>query len=311
MFASVSKPSCATGHLKTILLSAKWCSSTAGSGKQYDSEADDKGWRRPRRLPWVGEDGDRGSRKYDDIIGNETPKSEKFVPVHPLDYIRDENRKPDFHRPMLMQRIARVININHPYPQFGKRMKNLMHWMKFKDQLFRPERLEHLGPDLAAAHFIVCRGGGVKFVGENRFVRSKINKSYLVLPGTKDDSYKVEAIDASKMNLLYAGLKNISDLKYLKWISFSGCSEFDNWHLDYVSSIAPNIEYLDISFCKKVDHLGFGCFYRFRKLQCANVDGISDSDSFKLACLTLESEKPNLVLLGIPLKKRPKTAFSS
>lgn len=190
-------------------------------------------------------------------------------------------------------------------------MKNIAVKSKVKDQSYNPARVEALGPDLAAAHFIVCRGGAVKFVGEDKFIRSGLNKSNEVLPNYKDPNYKVEAIDFSKGDFVYEAISNLTDLKYLSWVSFKNCKYVDNWFLDYLSAVAPTVEYIDLTGCQKIDHYGLSCLYRFKRLKCVNVENVSQTTVFNLACLTMEAEISDFLFIGLKLKPSPKSAFNA
>lgn len=189
-------------------------------------------------------------------------------------------------------------------------MKNILAKTKAIDQAYNPDRVRTLGPDLAAAHFIVCRGGGVKFVGEDKFIRGKKNRSNEVLPGMKDPHYKVEAIDFSNGDFVYEAISNLADLKYLSWVSFRNCKYVDNWFLDHLSSVAPTVEYIDLTGCHKIDQFGLSCLYRFKKLKCVNVEDVSQTTEFNLTCLTMEAEMPDFVFIGLKLKPKPKSIFS-
>lgn len=70
---------------------------------------------------------------------------------------------------------------------------------------FIPERLLFLGPDLAAAHFLVHRDAAVKFVGENVWIK-KDKKGRYDLPGRRVPDLFIEAIDASDTELMFEGL---------------------------------------------------------------------------------------------------------
>lgn len=74
---------------------------------------------------------------------------------------------------------------------------------------FIPERLLFLGPDLAAAHFLVHRGAAVKFVADNLWIK-KDDKGNYTLPGQKIPGLYIEAIDASDTELMFEGLFEMS-----------------------------------------------------------------------------------------------------
>lgn len=191
----------------------------------------------------------------------------------------------------------------HGFKSAAKRLKQKFERM---EQVYDPKRVEALGPDLAAAHYFTFRGGIVRFIGDNLIFD---RKGYSRLPTRMDKSFLLEAISLPNFNLYYEGLDHLKDLHYLKAISFRGVEKFDNWYLDRVSHLVPTLEYLDIGFCKKVDFNVLHCLYRLKNLKCLNVEGISDSLEFKLGCLTLESEKRDLVVVGLLPKHVAKSAF--
>ena len=71
------------------------------------------------------------------------------------------------------------------------------------------DRLKALGPDLAAAAFVVARDGAAKFVGKEPWVK-RTGAQLLRLPGKYDPEFKLEGIDCSRVKLLYVGLDNLS-----------------------------------------------------------------------------------------------------
>lgn len=74
----------------------------------------------------------------------------------------------------------------------------------FTSYRFIPERLLFLGPDLAAAHFLVHRGAAVKFVGDDVWIKKDESGQY-TLPGRSIPGLFVEAIDASDTELMFEG----------------------------------------------------------------------------------------------------------
>lgn len=172
---------------------------------------------------------------------------------------------------------------------WASRQENLEKHM----QQFIPERHAILGNDLAAAHFIVHRGGSVKFVHEKTWTKQDDVGDYK-LPSTLDPKYKVEAIKFDGMNLYYEGLDNIRFLLHLKFMSFHNVKNFDDWCLDRVSGGQfPSLETLDLSGTS-VTERGLNCLYRMKTLKCLIVDDPKKNLSFELACAVLEEENPKL-----------------
>lgn len=62
-----------------------------------------------------------------------------------------------------------------------------------------------LGPDLAAAHFLVHRDAAVKFVGDDAWYKKDAANNYS-LPGRRIPDLYLEAIDASNTELMFEGI---------------------------------------------------------------------------------------------------------
>lgn len=171
------------------------------------------------------------------------------------------------------------------------------------NQKFIEERLNILGCDLAAAHFVVYRGGAVKFYNQTEWIRddAKKNKEYDdKLPNTYKPEYVLEAVDFSGTQILYEGLKNIDNLKKLKWLSFEGCGFFDNWCLDRVTGEHwENLEYLNISHTNITWH-ALNSLYRLTNLKTLKIENWSDDPEFYMMCSEVRNNLPDLVIEGIP-----------
>lgn len=120
------------------------------------------------------------------------------------------------------------------------------------------------------------------------------------LPAVKVEGMALEAVDASNMKLRYDALKNMANLKKLKWISFANSEYVDDWFLDAVCGEMSGLEYLDISGCKNITHKGLSVISRLPKLKVVNLqDASTDSFELRLACLCLEEWNPRLEVRGV------------
>lgn len=163
-------------------------------------------------------------------------------------------------------------------------------------QSFIPERNEILGNDLAAAHFIVHRGGSIKFLHQKDWVKMDENDEYK-LPNKFDEKYKVEAIKCDNMLLYYEGLENIRRLKSLKFLSFNNVEQFDDWYLDRVSGLELDaLEVLDLSGTQITEN-GLQALYRVRSLKLLIFDGTTRSKAMELVCAMLEELFPLLKIV--------------
>lgn len=177
---------------------------------------------------------------------------------------------------------------------------NLKNWYKYhklkairKAQEFIPHRHEILGASLATAHFIVHRGGKVKFKNSNFWV--ELNKDGTSdLPNEYEPYYIIEAVDTNEYDLQYEGLSNMCGLESLKWLSLKNCKNIDDWGLDKISAEYPKLEYLDISGCEKITERGLESLYRMLSLKTLIVTNHYKSVAFELTCMMLEDCMPGL-----------------
>lgn len=172
-------------------------------------------------------------------------------------------------------------------------------------QEFVPERHEILGADLATAHFLIHRGGRVKFRG-NSYWTEQDEKGRYQLPNSYDPSYILEAVDVNGYDMYYEGLSNLCGLVKLKWLSLKDCKNIDDWGLDKISAEFPKLEHLDISGCEKITERGLECLYRMASLKKLIVTDHHNSVAFKLSCFMLEDCMPGLTCEILMPEEKPK-----
>lgn len=163
---------------------------------------------------------------------------------------------------------------------------------KFMQQ-YIPERHEILGPELAAAHFLLFRGGAVKFLHEKDWMRANDDGEFN-LPKKYHPAFKVEALRCDNMTLYYEGLENLRYLEELKFLSMHNVPTFDDWCLDRVSGSGyPKLEVLDISGTSCTVN-GLSCLYRIPTLKLLIVDDPKATLEYELACSMLQEAIPKL-----------------
>jgi hypothetical protein len=163
-------------------------------------------------------------------------------------------------------------------------------------QQYSADRHKALGNDLAAAHFLVWRQGKVKFVGEDRWVKS--DDGYNSLPDRYVSSMHLEAIDCEGMELYYEGLENLRRLRRLRFASFKNIAQFDDWCLDRVSGGEfESLEVLDISGTQ-VSYRGLQALYRIPSLKKLIVDNPDVSTELKLVIAMLQDIMPELEVVA-------------
>lgn len=161
-------------------------------------------------------------------------------------------------------------------------------------QQYLPQRNQVLGNELAAAHFVVHRGGAVKFFGQDCWIKANQFNEY-ELPDRFNKDWILQAIDCTDMELHYEGLVNMRDLKQVEWFSVNGCENIDDWCMDRIANIfGRTLLYLDIRDCRNITHRGIGALARMEKLKILYVDNILYSKEFEMTCLMLQQLAPHL-----------------
>jgi len=164
-------------------------------------------------------------------------------------------------------------------------------------QQFVPERHKILGAELAAAHFILYRGGAAKFLNDSRWHRATEDGEFN-LPNKFDPRYKVEALRCDNMVLYYEGLENLRCLDSLKFLSFHNVKTFDDWCLDRISGGGfTHLEVLDLSGTEITTN-GLSCLYRLPQLKLLILDDPKETLELELATAMLEESMPALKIVG-------------
>lgn len=183
----------------------------------------------------------------------------------------------------------------HKFTLFG-----LKPWLNYHqkqqrilDQCFQSEKVSDLGTEIAAADFVLQRGGKVQFKNMDNWIKLNPDGSS-GLPDTYDPTYRIVSIDFSGFPLEYEGLDNIACLVELRWLSLRGSETIDDWCLDKLSGEYPMLEYLDISDCKNVSERGLEALYRMPNLKKLIVTNHYNSAAFELTCFLLEDVNPYL-----------------
>uniref|UniRef100_A0A182S685 Vacuolar protein sorting-associated protein 26C n=1 Tax=Anopheles maculatus TaxID=74869 RepID=A0A182S685_9DIPT len=160
-------------------------------------------------------------------------------------------------------------------------------------QKFIPERHATLGDDIATAHFIVHRGGSVRFRGSTEWIQKDEDDEY-DLPRHHVPGMVLEEVRCDGMTLFYEGMENIQKLLRLKHLSFENVALFNDWYLDRISgNTLPSLEKLNLRGTA-ITHRGLNCLYRLPSLKLLLVDDPEKDILWKLTVAMLEEWNPNL-----------------
>lgn len=160
-------------------------------------------------------------------------------------------------------------------------------------QRYIPERQEVLGNDLGLAHFIVHRNGRVRRKGSTEFIGAD---DILELPNKYIPTWFLEEVDASGTELCYEGIENFTDTSRLKIAAFRNCKNFDDWCLERLLCLCPNLQVLDVSDNEKITERGLEGVYRAWNLEKLIVTDWGHGAAFELTCIMLEEVLPKITI---------------
>ncbi|CAK9798591.1 Distal membrane-arm assembly complex protein 2 [Anthophora plagiata] len=178
---------------------------------------------------------------------------------------------------------------------------NLKEWWQHKKEEFAKmveedqyKEYVKLGPDLAAAKFVIYFGGKVRFKNHSEWLDETKKHEISKLPTEYDATYILEELDLNGYPLRFEHLQFILNLYYLKKLSFKGCKSIDDWALDKISVEYPSLEHLDISECENVTERGLEALYRMPNLKRLTTTNFHGTAAFDLTCFMLEDVNPYL-----------------
>ncbi|XP_045167985.2 distal membrane-arm assembly complex protein 2-like [Mercenaria mercenaria] len=190
----------------------------------------------------------------------------------------------------------------HDYMLNLQEIKSYLNKRHFEDikefQSFDGSRVTKLGPDLALAEVIIRLGGKVKFVDDNIWYQ-KFESGASPIPTEYQEGYRVEGIDASNVILLYDCLEFFNYLDHVRFIRLSKSKYVDDWYIEKISEICPNIEALDISDCPKITDNGLELIHRFKNLKVVDITNCHKIKCSEVICAHLEDFCPGLTVIGL------------
>ncbi|XP_037085908.1 distal membrane-arm assembly complex protein 2-like [Pollicipes pollicipes] len=194
---------------------------------------------------------------------------------------------------------------------FHNFMENKIWENRVLDQRFLEDRHQILGFDLAAAHFVVARGGCVRFKGDEKWVK-RLEDESIPLPGQYTYGMFVEELDASGTEILYEGLENFIRLSKLRALYLRDCPYVDDWCVDRVcGEFRQQLQHLDLSGCRRVSERGLEGVAQLKNLKSLTLERMDHIRLLPYMGLLLEDAIPGLVIHGVDVMQTPPDDFQS
>ncbi|XP_069719668.1 distal membrane-arm assembly complex protein 2 [Phaenicophaeus curvirostris] len=160
------------------------------------------------------------------------------------------------------------------------------------------------GENVAAAVFTLAFGGGVRFEGQEQWMRPEHRWRAEVLHLRH---VPVVALDLSGSTLTYDGLDNLVTLTQLQHLDLSGCPHLDDWALARLHVFGDTLQELSVARCPHVTERGLATLHHLRKLRRLDVSGLR-VPSPGLVRILLEEVLPECEILGMDLEDSVGTA---
>ncbi|XP_064296152.1 distal membrane-arm assembly complex protein 2 [Phalacrocorax carbo] len=153
------------------------------------------------------------------------------------------------------------------------------------------------GDNVVAAVFILSCGGGVRFEGQEDWIRPQGDWCPKVLH-LRD--VPVVALDLSGSPVTYNGLDNLVALTQLQHLDLSGCPHLDDWALGRLHVFGDTLRELSVARCPRVTERGLATLHHLRELRRLDVAGVQ-VPSPGLVRILLEEMLPGCQVLGMDL----------
>ncbi|XP_051632246.1 distal membrane-arm assembly complex protein 2 [Manacus candei] len=151
------------------------------------------------------------------------------------------------------------------------------------------------GVDVVAAEFTLSCGGGVRFLGQEGWIRPESPWKEELL---RLRDLPVVGLDLSGTPLTYEGLDNLVSLSQLSHLELSGCPHVCDWTLGRLHVFGATLRHLGLARCPQVTERGLATLHHLRSLRSLDVSGLG-VPSAGLVRILLEEMLPGCRIVGM------------
>ncbi|KAL7380054.1 hypothetical protein ABVT39_010598 [Epinephelus coioides] len=165
----------------------------------------------------------------------------------------------------------------------GQREWSRRHFWGWLNAVFNKvdyERIKAVGPDRAAAEWLLRCGAKVRFEGFDRW-----QHDYNALPTGALGRYKIQAIDATESCIMHRGFDHLDGLKHVEEIKFNKCMYIEDSCLERLSSIEnlqQSLYMMEVVSCGNVTDKGIIALHKLKNLEylfLSDLPGIKDKET--------------------------------
>ncbi|KAG1934461.1 ATP synthase subunit s, mitochondrial [Pimephales promelas] len=175
----------------------------------------------------------------------------------------------------LLTRSARMVLSARKQPPGGSR--EFWGWLNAVFNKVDYERIKAVGPDRAAAEWLLRCGAKVRFRGFDRW-----QHDYNGLPTGPLGRYRIEAIDATESCIMYRGFDHLEGLEHLEEIRLNKCIYIEDACLERLSQIKTlqdSVKNMTVVSCGNVTDIGIIALHQLRNLELlflSDLPGVKD-----------------------------------
>ncbi|XP_035024906.1 ATP synthase subunit s, mitochondrial [Hippoglossus stenolepis] len=164
--------------------------------------------------------------------------------------------------------------------QRGRSHRHFWGWLNAVFNKVDYERIKSIGPDRAAAEWLLRCGAKVRFQGFDRW-----HHDYNGLPTGPLDRYKIQAIDATESCIMFRGFDHLDGLKHLVEMKFNKCIYIEDTCLERLSSIEnlqESLNTMEVVSCGNVTDKGVIALHKLKNLESlflSDLPGIKDKQT--------------------------------
>ncbi|KAK1791801.1 hypothetical protein P4O66_013774 [Electrophorus voltai] len=141
------------------------------------------------------------------------------------------------------------------------------------------DRIKAVGPDRAAAEWLLRCGAKVRFCGFDRW-----QNDYNGLPTGPLGRYQIQAIDATESCIMSRGFDYLNGLKHVEEIKLNKCIYIEDTclqHLSQTENLRASLRTMAVISCGNVTDKGIIALHHLRNLQylfLSDLPGIRDKE---------------------------------
>uniref|UniRef100_G3MQ10 Uncharacterized protein n=1 Tax=Amblyomma maculatum TaxID=34609 RepID=G3MQ10_AMBMU len=134
-------------------------------------------------------------------------------------------------------------------------------WLNAVFNRYDRNRVKEIGPDRAAAEWLIRCGAAVRWSGAVKF-----HSDYNTLPATSSGAYRIEEIDATDSSIMEVGFPYLRDLTHLKAINLTRCHYLGDKALGMLQLRKDSLEKVQVISCGNVTDVGVKSLAELSKL---------------------------------------------